>query len=153
MSHLRTSQNLRSTRTRLKGIPKWLFGQVVFWRPRVPRPKNHTCSGKSCLFGIAAFGGKAKKQLVSGKCVVPWPRHPRPPKKQLTNKPLRDSVDLQMNVRPKFMVLLRAARLRDGTKNNRPKNAAPDHQIRSSGPRKSVAEEEHLGTLKVSKTN
>ncbi len=30
----------------VKGIPKWFFGQVVFWRPGVPRPKNHKCSGK-----------------------------------------------------------------------------------------------------------
>ncbi len=28
--------------TSIEGIPKWLLGQVVFWRPGVPRPKNHS---------------------------------------------------------------------------------------------------------------
>ncbi len=32
------------------------------------------------LCGVATFGGKAQKTLVSRKCVVFWPRYPRPPK-------------------------------------------------------------------------
>ncbi len=48
-----------------KEMPKWFFGQVVFGRPGAPRPKNHTVSRSECLVGLAAFGGKAKKQLVS----------------------------------------------------------------------------------------
>ena len=36
--------------------------------------------------GLAAEGGKAKKQDVSGKCVVFWPWYPRPPKNTWPNK-------------------------------------------------------------------
>ncbi len=30
----------------VKGIPKWLFGQVFLGKPGAPRPHNHTCSEK-----------------------------------------------------------------------------------------------------------
>ena len=60
----------------VEGIPKWFFGQVVFWRPGEPRQTNHTFSGRYCLFGLAAEGGKANKPVVSGKCMVFWPWYP-----------------------------------------------------------------------------
>ncbi len=64
-----------------RGIPKWFLGQVIFGRPGISRPKNRTCSRNDWLFGLAAFGGKAKKPRCSLKCAVFWPWHPRPPKK------------------------------------------------------------------------
>ncbi len=69
-----------------RGLPKFLFGQKVFGRPGVPRPKNHKLSGNEWFVGLAAEGGKAKKTLVSGKGVGLWPWYPRPPKKHLANK-------------------------------------------------------------------
>ncbi len=59
-------------------------------RPGVPRPKNHTFPRNEWFFGPVAFGGRAQKTAVSGKCVVVWPWYPRPPKKHLAKKPLRD---------------------------------------------------------------
>ncbi len=41
-----------SVRNENQRIPKWLFGQVVFWRPGGPRPNNHTLSRNKCLFGL-----------------------------------------------------------------------------------------------------
>ena len=55
----------RWTGPEVKGIPKCFFGQVVFWRPGVPRPNNHTFSGKDLFVGHAAEGGKAKQHLFS----------------------------------------------------------------------------------------
>ncbi len=46
---------------KVRGIPSWILGQVVFWRPGVPRPRNHNFQGKYSLFGLAAFGGEANK--------------------------------------------------------------------------------------------
>ncbi len=61
----------------LKGIPRWLFGQVFLleaWGTKA----NNTIRflETSVFFGLAAFGGKAKKPLVSGKRVVYWPCYP-----------------------------------------------------------------------------
>jgi hypothetical protein len=53
----------------IKGIPKWFVGQMIFWRPGVPRPKDHTFSRKPCFFSLAA-GGRANKPVVSRRCVV-----------------------------------------------------------------------------------
>ncbi len=44
--------------------------------------KPHTSRQEWC-FGLAAFRGKAKKPVVSGKRVVFWPWYTRPPKKHL----------------------------------------------------------------------
>ena len=55
-------------------IPKCFLGQVVFGRPWVSRPNNHTFLGTEWVFG------KAKQPPVSGTCVVFWPWYPRPPK-------------------------------------------------------------------------
>ena len=63
---------------------------MVFWRPGEPRQTNHTFLGRYCLFGLAAEGGKANKPFSSRKCVVVLHRCPRPPKKHLAKKPLRD---------------------------------------------------------------
>ncbi len=52
--------------------------------------KHLTFPGNKCLVGLAVFGGKAKKQFVSGKCVSLWPWYPRPSKKHLAKQPLRD---------------------------------------------------------------
>ena len=48
-----------------KGIPKWFFSQVFFWRPGAPMQNNHTFSGRKWFVGLAAFGGKAKQPLFS----------------------------------------------------------------------------------------
>jgi hypothetical protein len=42
--------------------PEVSFGQEVLWRPGVTRPKKHTFSRKEYFVGLAAEGGKAKKQ-------------------------------------------------------------------------------------------
>ncbi len=42
------------------------FGPSFCWRPGAPRPKNHTCSEKYWLGGLAAEGGKAKQLSVPG---------------------------------------------------------------------------------------
>ncbi len=52
-----------------EGIPKWFFGQVVFWRPGVPRPQNHDFTKKSVVF---------------------WPWYTGPPKTTWPKKTLRD---------------------------------------------------------------
>ncbi len=44
--------------------------------PGVPGPGDRACSGNRSLFGFAAFGGEAKRPLVSGKCVARWPWYP-----------------------------------------------------------------------------
>ncbi len=75
--------------------PEVVFWPSVFWRPGVRRPKNHTCSRNAWLFGLAAEGGKAKKPLFSFKYVICWPRCPRPPKKHLAKKTLRDPSDVK----------------------------------------------------------
>ncbi len=57
---------LARVRRQVTGIPKCLFGQMVFWRPGVPRPNNHTFSGTTtCFFGLTAFGGKATNHYFS----------------------------------------------------------------------------------------
>ncbi len=63
-----------------KRIPKCFLGQVFFWRPGVPRPKNYTISGNWWCFCLAAHGGKANKPLVPGRCVFFCPWCPRSPK-------------------------------------------------------------------------
>ncbi len=83
--------SLKYSRAKRQRDPEVIFGQMLFWRPAVPRPLNHTCSRKEWCFGPAAEGGKAKKQLISEKCVVFWPWYPRPPKNHLAKKPLRDA--------------------------------------------------------------
>ncbi len=57
----------------LQRAPEVAFGQVFFWRPGVPRPKNHTMFRHEWFFGLAAEGAKAQKSLVSGTFVVFWP--------------------------------------------------------------------------------
>jgi hypothetical protein len=59
--------------------PGWEFPPPV-WDFR---PKNHRFSRNKCAFGIAAFGGKVKKPLVSEHGVVFWPWY-------LGKTPLRD---------------------------------------------------------------
>ncbi len=56
--------------------PEVFVGQVVCWRPGAPRPKPPHVSRKRVVFGLAAESGKARKPLVSGKCVVCWPWYP-----------------------------------------------------------------------------
>jgi hypothetical protein len=57
------------------------------------KTKNRTFTETSGFLGLAAEGGKAKHQLSSGKRVVVWPWHPRPPTNHLAQKPLRDPSD------------------------------------------------------------
>ncbi len=52
-----------------KGSRSCFLATCFVWRPGVPRPKHHICSGKPWFLG---------------------PRCPRPPNKHLANKPLRD---------------------------------------------------------------
>ncbi len=51
---------------------------------------------KPTFFGLAAFGGKAQKLIVSSKCMVFWPWSPRPPKNHLANKPIRDPFEIAL---------------------------------------------------------
>ena len=64
-------------------MDKTLFGQVYCWRPGVPKPTNHNCSGNMC-FGT--LPPSAATPIVSLKSVVLWPWHPRTPHNHLANK-------------------------------------------------------------------
>ena len=78
--------------------PVGVYWRSVFWRPGVPRPKNHTFSRKYWCIGLAAEGGKANKPQFSSNSVVFWPWYPRLPKKHLANKPLRDPSEVCSSV-------------------------------------------------------
>jgi hypothetical protein len=56
--------------------------------------KPTTFQEQTVFVGLAPVCGKANKPVCYWEVVVFWPWCPRPPKKQLANKPLRDPSDL-----------------------------------------------------------
>ncbi len=73
----------RADRSSSKGSRSVVLAKWFCWRHGVPSPKNHTVSRKSCFVGVAAEGGKAKRQLVSEKSVVLSALVPQASKKTL----------------------------------------------------------------------
>ncbi len=59
---------------------KWFFGGLGYQSQKTIRVR-----GKNVFAGLAAFGGKAKQTIISGKCAVVWPWYPRPPKNLSAN--------------------------------------------------------------------
>ncbi len=57
------------------------------WGTKANKPYSFK---KVLIFGLAAFGGKATTTICFWRMCGFWPWHPKPPKKHLAKKPLRD---------------------------------------------------------------
>ncbi len=99
--------NQMALKNKVKGIPKWFFGQVIFWRPGVPRPKTTHSPEKPMVFGPCHLRRQCTKttcfwKTFSGRQKNTWP-----------TKTLRDPFDKRdaakaprhfLRIRPEFPI-------------------------------------------------